>query len=150
MHALPRYQFTLGALFKLLTAVAVALGVMHLLGWPSLAEIILWALPVGILVVQMAFVVTLVVKSATAGLLGVPVGAILGSMFSAAVVGIDPLNPESLWLLAFGASLGAWLVGGLLALTDDRSRFLRCAFVAALVWIFLLILLLIALLPAIN
>lgn len=49
------------------------------------------------------------------------------------------MEPVGLWLLTFGASLGAWLGGGLLALTDDRTRFLRCAFLGALAWVFLLV-----------
>lgn len=51
MRTLPQYQFTLSSLFKLITAAAIALGGMHLLGWPSFAEIVLAVVPIAVLVV---------------------------------------------------------------------------------------------------
>lgn len=67
------------------------------------------------------------------------VGGVTGAGLAFFAFGGQSPTVRLMFWVSFGATLGAWYLGGFIAALDDRTHFLRCAFMLAFAWTLLLI-----------
>lgn len=116
------FQFSLGSIFVATAVVGIALGVFNWLGFEAC-----------ILVVQLAAVVAILVKSRGTAWQGV---VILGSLVAFPMLISARFQVASFVAIASWASLAAWFGGWFTAdaETRKRSRFVRWAWLLGLIW----------------
>ena len=119
------FQFGLRSIFLATSAIAVTLGLLH---WLSPFGFFLFV----IVAVQCSAVIAVLLKSDGTALRGV---LIAGPSAAVLIMYLSEFN-LSFFGVIVAASVGAWFGGGLAAYAESKrqSRFLRWAWLLALIW----------------